>query len=328
MRKKLAFSEGVAGGEPGGNLLHEAYSSINACASASPVRVPDLRTAGNRSVYPSSLMPSVTIRPRSPALWPFVESLTYNESNLPMALERILPGGRVEMMVNFEENEFRTYHGASNSVVRGTHGAILSGPHSHSTVIDTREMRCLMNVSFRFGGAWPFFKMPLAEAQDQLVELDQIWGRDGATLRERLVEARTLEMKFQILESALVCHLSHAQALDPLIPFAISAFDRGIPVARVASKLGQLPKSFVRRFRGQTGLSPKRFSRVLRMQRCLRSVAGSREVDWAGLAAEHGFTDQAHMIHEFRELTSLSPTAYRPRSAGEHNHVPLAAVPD
>lgn len=270
-------------------------------------------------------MPSVSIRPRSPALAPFVESITYNESNLPMALERILPGGRVDMMVNFEEDAFRTYHGPNCNVVRNTHGAVLGGPHSQSTVIDTREMRCLMTVSFRFGGAWPFFKLPLSEAREQLVELDQIWGRDGATLRERLLEARTLETKFRILESVLLEHLAHAQTLDPLIPFSIAAFERGIPVARVAAHLGQLPKSFVRRFRAQTGLSPKRFSRVLRLQRLLRSVSDSAQVDWSGLAAEHGFTDQAHMIHDFRELTSLTPSSYRPRSAKEHNHVPLAA---
>jgi len=254
-------------------------------------------------------MPSVTIRPRSPGLQPFIDSISYIESDLPMALERILPRGGVDLMVNFHEDAFRTYHGHGNDAIRSTHGAVLGGPSSQSTVIDTREMRCLMNVTFRFGGAWPFFRMPLEETHNQLVELDQVWGRDGATLRERLLDARPLEAKFQVLEGILLAHLSRAQALDPLIPFAISAFGRGIPVAATASRLGQLPKSFVRRFRGQTGLSPKRFSRILRMQRLLRAASSSGEVDWADLAAEHGFTDQAHMIHEFREFTSLTPTA-------------------
>lgn len=272
-------------------------------------------------------MRSATIRPRSPALAPFIEHISYHENDFPLAFERILPRGGVDLMVNFHENAFRTYHGVRNEIITKTHGAVLGGPSSRSTVIDTQEMRCLMNVSFRYGGAWPFFKMPLEETHNQLVELDQIWGRVGATLRERLLETRSLEAKFQLIEFILLAHLSRAQALDPLIPFAISAFDRGTPVAAVTSRLGQLPKSFVRRFRSQTGLSPKRFSRILRMQRFLRAASSSREVDWADLAAEHGFTDQAHMVHEFREFTSLTPTAYRPRSAGEHNHVPVVSGP-
>lgn len=278
-------------------------------------------------------MSSVQLPPRSPALRPFIESFSYGESHLPMALERILPAGRTDLMVNLHEDEFRTYHGPRHAIVRSTRGAVLGGPRSHATVIDTCEMRHHLTVNFRLGGAWPFFRMPLAEANEQLVDLDQLWGRDGATLRERVLAARTPEAKFQILESLLLKHLSRAErsdareTLDPLIPFAVRAFESGATVAGVVSHLGQLPKSFVRRFRAQMGLSPKRFSRVLRLQRVLRSISSAADLDWADLAAGHGFTDQSHLIHEFRELTSLTPSAYRPRSAAEHNHVPVAAAP-
>jgi hypothetical protein len=29
------------------------------------------------------------------------------------------------------------------------------------------------------------------------------------------------------------------------------------------------------------------------------------------VAAEHGYTDQAHLIHDFRDLTGSTPTSYR-----------------
>jgi AraC-like DNA-binding protein len=41
------------------------------------------------------------------------------------------------------------------------------------------------------------------------------------------------------------------------------------------------------------------------------------------MAARHGYADQAHLVHDFGELTGLTPTAYRPRSSEEHNHVPV-----
>lgn len=92
----------------------------------------------------------------------------------------------------------------------------------------------------------------------------------------------------------------------------------------MTSRLGLLPKRFVRRFRDQVGLTPKRFSRVRRLQRVLRAVEQSGEVNWAETAAAHGYCDQAHLINDFRELTGITPTAYRARSAQEWNHVPLA----
>jgi len=268
-------------------------------------------------------MPNVALRPRSPALFSFVQSLHYHEGAIPDAMERILPGGRVHLMVNLYEDEFRTYHGPDSSVVHRTHGAVLGGPASEATVIDTREQRCLVTVDFKLGGASAFFRAPISESHNQLVELDQLWGRAGRTVRERLLEARSPEAMLRFLETVLLDHLVGGQDPDPAIPFAATAFDRGLPVSEVTSRLGLLPKTFVRRFRKQLGLSPKRFARVRRLQRVLGSINDPGPIDWCDVAARHGYADQSHFIHDFRDLTGLTPAAYRPRSAAEQNHVPV-----
>ncbi|MGH8930211.1 MAG: helix-turn-helix domain-containing protein, partial [Egibacteraceae bacterium] len=92
--------------------------------------------------------------------------------------------------------------------------------------------------------------------------------------------------------------------------------------------LGMTPKRLARRFADEVGLTPKRFARVRRFQRLLvaagdaaRAAAG---VDWARLASECGYYDQAHLIHDFRAFSGMSPSSYRPRSAWERNHVQLA----
>ena len=92
----------------------------------------------------------------------------------------------------------------------------------------------------------------------------------------------------------------------------------------MGEELGLSPRTFTRRFRDRTGLTPKRFARIQRLQRMLAAVEPGRPVDWAALAAGHGYCDQAHLIDDFRDLTGVTPGAYRPRSAAERNHLPLA----
>jgi AraC-like DNA-binding protein len=185
------------------------------------------------------------------------------------------------------------------------------------------EQRRLIAVEFKLGAAATFLPMPISEACDQVVELDNVWGREGGLLRERLCEAPTPADKFGVLEAVLLQRV--VRSLEPAIAAAVSILERGVSVAETRSRVGLLPKTFVRHFREQVGLAPKRLSRVRRLQRILDSLPLPADADWSMLAAEYGYTDQAHFIHDFRDLTGLTPTAYHPSSRQRRNHVPLAA---
>ena len=252
-----------------------------------------------------------------------MSSFGYFEGELEPGRERVLPSGHVSLMVNLHEDELRTYHGPDAAIVRRTRGAAFSGPQAAPSVIDTEEQRRLVWVSFRLGGAAPFIENPLDETRDELVDLQDLWGHAGAVLRERVLEARTTEEMFGIVESELLEHLAPTRERDPAVAFAVRALDRGAKVSQVTARLDVLRKRFVRRFREHVGLTPKRFARVRRLQRVLGAVAREADVAWAEVAAEHGFYDQSHLVHDFRELTGLTPTAYRPRAANEWNHVPI-----
>lgn len=258
----------------------------------------------------------------APALAAFVTGLHYFESSGPTTLERILPGGQTHIMVNLHEDEFRLYERAT---VRRTGGTVFQGPSSQPHVIDTGLQRSLICVDFTLGGAAAFVDVPVSEARDSLVELDQLWGRDGATLRERLLDKPTPEAKLRLVNELLVQHFTLREP-DPAIHPAGALIECGIPIGEVAKRIGVLSKTLNRHFCAAVGLTPKRYSRVRRLQRVLCSINGGREVDWCETAADHGYADQAHLVHDFRELTGMTPTAYRPRSIEERNHVPVESA--
>jgi AraC-like DNA-binding protein len=262
-------------------------------------------------------------KPRSSVLAAFVKSFHYHETDFPLTLERIMPNGQAHLMVNLAEDEFRTHDPVRTERMDRHSGAVLAGPHARSTVIDTREQRWLAAVEFRSGAAGQFFPMPMTEVCNRVVELGELWGRDGELLRERLLEAPTPASKFRVFEEVLLQQF--IPKVDPAMQYAVVALQAGMPISQLTCRLGLLPRTFLRRFSSLVGITPKRYARVHRLQRVLRAVRGSGEPDWSALAVEHGYVDQAHLVHEFRELADITPTGYKPHSPQRNNHVPIGA---
>ena len=70
------------------------------------------------------------------------------------------------------------------------------------------------------------------------------------------------------------------------------------------AKVGLTPKRFIKVFRDEIGLSPKLFCRVRRFQNVVQAIERLRTVQWAvRLASSCGYSDQRHLIRDFREFT-------------------------
>ena len=76
-------------------------------------------------------------------------------------------------------------------------------------------------------------------------------------------------------------------------------------------------------FRRQVGYGPKQYARLLRFRAVVNQVHGLSQVDWAGVAADGGYCDQAHLAHEFRRFAGVTPGAFLARQGPYPNHLPL-----
>ena len=260
------------------------------------------------------------VAPSAPALRPFIEALWHFTGDLPHARERIVPTGTMQLLINLHEDELRIYEGERFARVERLRGAAISGAYARPFGIDTEEQRCIVGVSFKPGGAAPFFALPSQELRDSHVELGTLWGRDGALLRERLLEAPSPQAALRCVEALLLERAVRPLEIDKLVDFAIGALDRGVPVQRLTAALGMTPNRFIRQFRDAVGLTPKRFARVRRFGRVLDAIEAGLPIAWSALAADCGYFDQAHLIHEFREFSGMNPTGYRPREQGGRYH--------
>jgi AraC-like DNA-binding protein len=90
-------------------------------------------------------------------------------------------------------------------------------------------------------------------------------------------------------------------------------------VGQVCELVGIHQRSLQRLFRGYVGVTPswvlKRGRLHAAAERVAEQAAVGVPVVWAELAAELGYTDQAHCIHDFRRAVGESPARYAQRLA-------------
>jgi AraC-like DNA-binding protein len=89
---------------------------------------------------------------------------------------------------------------------------------------------------------------------------------------------------------------------------AMAAAHGVVDIDWAATQAGMSARQFRRRCLEESGLTPKRLCRVLRFRRSF-TLAASRRLSWAAVAAETGYFDQAHLIRDFREFTGRTPMA-------------------
>ena len=103
----------------------------------------------------------------------------------------------------------------------------------------------------------------------------------------------------------------HAAATPPEIAWA---YDRIVVsggrtrISSIAEKLGWSRKHLAGKFCDATGIGPKTLSRIVRFNRAL-GLSRQDQSDWADIAADCGYADQAHLVREFRDLAGETPTA-------------------
>jgi AraC-like DNA-binding protein len=226
--------------------------------------------------------------------------------------DRALPDGRFQLAFSLAEGPISALTDPMGDG-GGIAPSLLIGIRSRFGIIDTAKLRSAMGVVFRPGGVHAFLNMPADALRDKNVSLDLIWGSRVQTLRDRLRGADDPAKKFQILEVALLSRINQRLQLNTAVRYALQEFARRpqIPLVReLAHEAGLGRRRFAQLFREQVGLTPKLYCRLQRFQNALKQIVSGASVDWAQLALAAGYCDQAHLAHEFRDFSGLSPSAY------------------
>ena len=238
----------------------------------------------------------------------------------PSIKESVLPTGAVDLIIRLDSGR--------------TSDSGMQGPRTRSVIITTTSRHELIGVHFKLGGAFPFLQFPVGELQNAGISLSDLWGeRDAQRLLSMLHEVPTGKGKFQVLEQWLLQLAGDRLQKHPAVTFAMRAFCSGPAgpagpygsAGEIAHKTGYSQRHFIDLFRNEVGLRPKQFHRLYRFRKVIEAVQRQTVVDWADIGLSAGYFDQAHLIHDFRQFSDLTPEQYLRSRTPFINHV---RIPD
>jgi AraC-like DNA-binding protein len=228
----------------------------------------------------------------SPALAPFVCRYWTFELAHPPATVNVIPDGLVDVVFALDENL-----------------AWVNGARDTPTAYTHERPTHLFGISLLPGSAPLILGAPAAALATEWSPLADAIGAVASVLVERVAAASTLEARVAVVEAFLLARVASA-AVDGRVAAIRSIVDEegDVSIPALGAAAGASPRNLGRLFDEWVGLGPKRFARVVRAQAALRRLADDPEADLAALAAELGFSDQAHLTRELRALTGLTPT--------------------
>jgi AraC-like DNA-binding protein len=241
----------------------------------------------------------------------------YFESASQPFRRRELPTGEVALIISLGPH-WRLVDpatGVAISILR----TFVAGLDDTYSLVESGIPGAAIQVDFTPIGARQLLQVPMHLVAKRTTGLAELLGRQADQLLEQLFDAPDWHSRFVTLDNFLLSRISRSEKPTREINWAWGQLDLSqgsVPVRRISEQLGWSRKRLVKTFRDEIGISPKVLARVLRFRRTLRELNSRKILNFSGVAAECGYSDQAHMIREFKDFSGLTPVelihAYSP----------------
>jgi AraC-like DNA-binding protein len=251
---------------------------------------------------------AVTKSPPPPELAPFVDFfwvLVWDLRGRPPHRQRVLTRPTVHMTFTDYLTEGTT-RARVTGVVRDEFAEVLTG-----------EGR-VVGVGFLPGGFRTFLDGPVSAITGRFPPVTEVFGAAGAALATAVHTTADPSAALVRLERFLV---ARAPRVDPKAEQAARVVERIaaspglVRVDALAADLGVRPRGLQRLFHEYVGVGPKWVIRRYRMLEAAARAEEGTDVDWAALAGELGYADQAHFTRDFTASVGLSPARYARQTA-------------
>ncbi len=173
----------------------------------------------------------------------------------------------------------------------------------------------LIIVVFQPAGIKNLLGIPAHELRDKIVSAECIFGEQTSQIEETLAESTTIREKSNILNLFFqAIFLKNPGNREQVVSTSIHLIlkNRGVVSNNQLVKItGYTERHLERLFLDAIGISPKRFSGIIKLHHFLQQLRKKPEyTTLTEIAYNAGYSDQSHLIREFKKHTGMTPGLY------------------
>lgn len=226
-----------------------------------------------------------------------IEKYWYTETNRvdDYLVSEYYPDGNTDLLFEFSSSCCRLF---------------LFGPASKKAFIKTRMGCSYLSIRFRPGKFPRCDDIDTASLVDRFVEVSKIFGNNVDSFGDRLHAIESPAQKINAIEEMLPKagiqpsgNIHQDQRAVECIEESGGAKD----IREISREMGISIRQLERRVANLVGLSPKVFSRTVRLQRILATLCNGYPHHLTDLAYQNGYSDQSHFIRDIKALTGRTP---------------------
>jgi AraC-like DNA-binding protein len=222
----------------------------------------------------------------------------------------ILPDGCTEIVYDLADPFVRKM---PDGALCTQHRTIVVGPVTRSVTVQPTGLVDLFGIRFHPWSAAVISRTPAREIRNLTPDASHVHSLLPDALREQLLDAQSMSERVRVVEHSLSVALRNAgsppRSLQAALMELSGAREPG-SMASLAKRVGTSQRTMQRQFDTMVGLSPKMFSRVMRMQRALTIRMRDDSRTWSAVAHMAGYYDHAHMVHDFVDLAGFPPSGF------------------
>jgi AraC-like DNA-binding protein len=190
---------------------------------------------------------------------------------------------------------------------------VVTGRSDHTIEGDGKVVGC----KFRPGAFHPFHPVPAVELTDRVIAIEDVFG--PSDLHERVIAARSDRAQVAVVEAFLRERLPprdpQVEEIGRIVRLVLATPEL-VRVEQLVERTGMSSRALQRLFREYVGVTPKWLLQRVRLHEAAERIADEPHVDWAMLALDLGYFDQAHFIKDFKAVVGRAPAEYAAMCAG------------
>jgi AraC-like DNA-binding protein len=245
-----------------------------------------------------------------PGLAGVVDGLWYFEGTLAHLRERHFPTGRAEIIVHLGPLYRRVEPEETGTFPTVCTSGLLLGPE----VIEAPPgPTAVLGIRLHPLGAYRVLGHTLEPLTGITVDLGELPDSDARQLLDRCGAVEGPEARLGAAAAWVAHRVRGGKDADPAVDWMVRALEArhgGVPVGELAEEIGWSRTRLTQTFRRHVGVTPKHFARILRFRRALALVQ-EPDSPLSGVALDAGYYDQPHFNAEFREMSGVTPSAFR-----------------